>query len=672
MSLIRFDSVRHKVLGIVMLTTLVALIVALSAIVWDSLRNYQNTVIADMATQSELLGYMTAPALTFDDQQLAQQNLNLLRLRAKIRAAAIYDGKGHVFAMYSVPGELERFPATPGAEGARVEGRNVIVFKSISDNGEVLGTVYLRADYEFTDRLLTLLGIAAVVSIVALGVAFLLSIRLQRVVSDPIQAISSIAHEVVEQQDYSRRAQKMSNDEVGALVDSFNNMLAVIEHHTQDLEKSNQDIAREVAERRTAQHEIMRLNTDLEARVLDRTAQLEAINVELAHAKMAAEQASQAKSTFLSNMSHELRTPLNAILGFTQLLKVSPTDLSPEKLDTYTSYILKAGEHLLVLINEILDLAKIESGFLSLSMEPVSLSELFQGCELLVRPMAEKRHITLGFTLPDDSFVMADRTRLKQVLLNLLSNAIKYNRDGGSVSVHVTENEAAHVRIVVRDTGIGLSQMQVDQLFQPFNRLGQEAGAEEGTGIGLVVTKRLVELMGGRIGVSSTPGNGSEFWIELQCHIGGHAEIEPGKREVKQVLQTATVQKKRTVLYVEDNPVNLKLIEAVIGFRADIGLITAADGRLGIELACAHLPDVILLDINLPGMNGDAVLKMLQRDVNTCNIPVIAVTANAMPKDVERGLTLGFFRYLTKPINVNELLQMLDEALALVERRRQT
>lgn len=662
MSLHLLRTVRQKLLGVVLLTTLVALVVALAAIIGYNLRADHQSLVADMSTQSELLGHMTAPALSFDDKKLASQNLSLLRIRPKVRAAAIYNARGELFATYGAAGEGQQFSPLPKVDSVRIEGRNLIVFKHIIHDGENLGSVYLRADYELAGRVLDYLGIALAVTVLAMLVAFLLSMRLQRVVTEPILAIAGIAREVVVQRNYSRRAEKISDDEVGVLVESFNDMLAEIERRTGELESSNREIAREASQRKRAQQEIMRLNTELEIRVSDRTAQLEASNRELILAKAAAENANQAKSAFLSNMSHELRTPLNAILGFTQLLASEALPITPEKKRDFTAYISKAGKHLLVLINEVLDLAKVESGTLTLSLEPVLLAEVMLECREMIEPLANKRNIRILFPHNDSLHVVADRTRLKQVLLNLLSNAIKYNRTGGSVVIACTIPAAGRVRITMQDTGVGLGSEQLEQLFQPFNRLGQETGTEEGTGIGLVVTKRLVELMEGEIGVTSTVGIGSVFWIELKS-----AAIAQAGSNLIQLSARARIEQpgtgQRTLLYVEDNPANLKLIQEIIAFRPDLRLLTAVDAKLGIELARAHQPQVILMDINLPGMNGNEALIVLRNDPKTAHIPVIALTANAMPRDVAKSIAFGFFRYLTKPINIDDFFEALDSAL---------
>ena len=391
------------------------------------------------------------------------------------------------------------------------------------------------------------------------------------------------------------------------------------------------------------------------------------VEAELINAKAAAEKASLAKSDFLSNMSHELRSPLNAILGFAQLMESGsplPTPAQKASIDQ----ILHAGWYLLELINEILDLALIESGKLSMSQEPMSLVDVMLECQAMIEPQAQKNGIRMSFPqLELPYFVKADRTRVKQVLVNLLSNAIKYNRIQGTVEVSCRLNTAKRIRISVRDTGEGLSPEKLAQLFQPFNRLGQEASAEEGTGIGLVVSKRLVELMGGEIGVESTVGMGSVFWIELNVA----AEPQPGAGSDRPLIpiQARAVRgvALRTLLYVEDNRANMQLVEQLIARRPDMSLLSAADGTRGIALARTHQPEVILMDINLPGISGIQALKILRADPATAHIPVLAISANAMPRDIKRGLAAGFFRYLTKPIKVNEFMEALDKALELAE-----
>ncbi len=362
-----------------------------------------------------------------------------------------------------------------------------------------------------TDYLLIALG----VTVAALLMAWLLLRRLDHVIIQPILAIAEVARSVIDTGDYTRRARKLSVDEVAQLVDSFNQMLDEVEQRTQALERSNGELAREAAQRAQAQQEVMRLNQELEMRVHERTMQLELANGELALAIHEAHSANQAKSAFVSTMSHELRTPLNAILGFAQILSADRLPSTLEQKKEFAGHILKAGRHLLTLINEILDLAKVESGTLSLSLEPVALLPLLEECRHMTAPLAAGRGIAMTFSGDCRLQVLADRTRLKQILLNLLSNAIKYNRDDGQVAVGCAVQADGRVCISVRDTGIGLDSAQQAQLFQPFNRLGQEGGAQEGSGIGLVVTKRLVELMDGGISVSSIPQQGSTFSITL-------------------------------------------------------------------------------------------------------------------------------------------------------------
>ena len=400
-----------------------------------------------------------------------------------------------------------------------------------------------------------------------------------------------------------------------------------------------------------------------ERKLLDHA--IEEQNVELKRARAAAEKANLAKSDFLSSMSHELRSPLNAILGFAQLINSDsppPTPAQTESIDQ----ILHAGWYLLELINEILDLAQIESGRLALSREPTSLTEVIFECQAMIEPQGQKRGLKMTFPVFDlPCFVDADRTRLKQVLINLLSNAIKYNQANGTVVVDVdrVRGTPERIRVSVKDSGAGLPPDMLMQLFQPFNRLGQERSAEEGTGIGLVMSKRLVELMGGEIGVESTVGFGSVFWFELNSTTAPHLAVDRAESGASQKARVPDGAPLRTLLYVEDNPANLKLIEQLIARRPDMRLLTARDGDLGIQLARANQPEVILMDINLPGISGIEALKILRADPATARIPIVALSANAMPRDVEKGLQAGFFRYLTKPIKVDEFMHTLDDVL---------
>jgi PAS domain S-box-containing protein len=386
-------------------------------------------------------------------------------------------------------------------------------------------------------------------------------------------------------------------------------------------------------------------------------------NVELQSAKVTADKANLAKSDFLSSMSHELRSPLNAILGFAQLMD-SATPPPTEEQKVSIDRILHAGWYLLELINEILDLAVIESGKLSISAEPVSLEEVMIDCRFIIEPQCQKRGITLAIpAFPSPIYVRADRVRLKQVLINLLSNAVKYNRPHGTVEVVCSVATPGRIRITVKDTGQGLSPDQIRQLFQPFNRLGQERSMVEGTGIGLVMSKLLVELMGGDIGVHSTVGIGSEFWYDLKTENAPMLKGAPGIEAIDIAAVGSRSGAVRTILYVEDNPANLELVSKLIGRRPDLCLLGAEDATIGLRLAREKHPEVILMDINLPGMSGIQAMKLLREDPSTEHIPVIALSANAMTGDIKKGLDEGFFRYITKPIVVSVLMQTIDEAL---------
>jgi signal transduction histidine kinase/CheY-like chemotaxis protein len=377
-------------------------------------------------------------------------------------------------------------------------------------------------------------------------------------------------------------------------------------------------------------------------------------------AKSEAENANRAKSEFLSRMSHELRTPLNSILGFSQILKMNELSERPREC---VEHILKGGTHLLGLIDEVLDIARIEAGRMSLSSEPVLIGDSIHQVLDMVRPLADARNIVLAFDRPKScqQHVLADRQRLHQVLLNLLSNAVKYNQEGGRVEIFCNKSQAGQLRVSVRDSGAGISEADQTRLFAPFERLSANQSEVQGTGLGLALSKRLMEAMGGSIGLTSLPGQGSTFWIELHCVEAPEEAVR--RQELVSAIEIKHVPGTRTVLYVEDNLSNMRLMEHIVSYRPHIRLVPAMQGRLGLELAHQHRPDLILLDLHLPDLSGDDVLKKLQADPKTGGIPVVMISADATQGQVKRLLAAGAAAYVTKPLNVEKLLKVFDDYL---------
>ena len=401
------------------------------------------------------------------------------------------------------------------------------------------------------------------------------------------------------------------------------------------------------------------LTQNLEKKVAARTEALTA-------AVNSAERANRSKSEFLSRMSHELRTPLNAILGFGQLLQKDRKHPLSERQQEYLGHMLKSGQHLLKLINEVLDLSKIESENLTLKIELVAVADVIMGAIDLMSTQAEARQITIHPPeLEDQLQTLADPLRLKQVILNLLSNAVKYNREQGDIFIRTHTHSTHRLRIEVEDSGQGIPQEKTSELFQPFSRLGAEYTEVEGTGIGLVISRKIVEAMGGEIGVSSQPGEGSIFWIDMPL-----ARDPAQQRQQISAVETMALadndgisSARHLILLVEDNPVNLRLMERIFDYDEDIELIAATSAEQGIELAREHIPALILMDISLPGMNGIEALKHLRADPLTKDVPVVAVSANAMSHDVREGNKAGFDAYVTKPLVIREFLSTVDTLL---------
>ena len=404
----------------------------------------------------------------------------------------------------------------------------------------------------------------------------------------------------------------------------------------------------DITERKQAEKKLQLLNEELETRIELRTADLKA-------AKEEAEHANQIKSEFLSRMSHELRTPLHAIIAFSDLI-LYEKDLDP-KLEKHIEHINEAGDHLLALVDDVLDLARIETGKLSILVEPVNLQDVLEECYSLIKPIAEDAEVNLSFDTHVDYIVNANHTSLKQALLNLLGNAVKYNQQQGTVTVSYEVKNNKRLRINVTDTGKGLSTEQQKQLFKPFERLGAEFTNVKGTGIGLTITQQLINMMGGTVGAESTPGKGSHFWIELALDDKKNitqSEAEPVKRKIGKTEQSIDI------VYVEDDPINAHLMSVIIKDMTNHHLVIARTGKEGLDLILQQLPDLVILDLSLPDIDGYEILERMRAHPQAKKIPAVALTAMAMMDDIKRGKTAGFDDYLVKPARADELLKSIE------------
>jgi signal transduction histidine kinase len=498
-------SLRVKLLLVDLLTTLAALTVALGAMVAYDLRAYHRNWINDMTTQAQLLGSTVAPALSFDDPALATENLSFLRSRAKVRAAAVYNARGGLFATWSSEHWNRAFPSLPGEEGAHVEGRNLVVFKRIIEHGEILGTVYLCADYELYSRVADYSVIALLVALAAMLVAFLTSSRLQQIVSDPVLAIRKVAREVIDTRDYSRRARKASDDEVGELVEAFNAMLTEIERRTGELEASNRRLATEIQERTRSEEEIARLNQELESRVRTRTAELESANREL--------------EAFCSSVSHDLRAPLRAVDGFSQVLEQEYAAALPQEARRYLARIRGGTLRMAHLIEDLLNLSRVSR--VTLERRQVDLATI--ATEVVDELRGGEPHRVVDISIWDGMMGYGDPRLLRAALENLISNAWKFTSRTEQARIEIgVLRDNAQTTYFVRDNGAGFDMAHCDKLFGAFQRL-HSVREFPGTGVGLATVRRIVERHGGRIWADARVGKGAVFFFTLAVADGDSA-----------------------------------------------------------------------------------------------------------------------------------------------------
>ena len=483
-------SLRAKLVGVILLTALVALSVALFAMVAYDLSLFRSQSVAELRTQAELLGGTAAPALAFDDAKVAQEDLQLLRFRSEIHAAALYDDHGRLFARYAASASQDRFPSAPGADGVRVEGRTLVLFKHIEDKGQVLGTVYLRAEYELYGRILDYAGIAGIVAILAMLVAALTSARMQDSVTRPILAIAAIARHIVTTRDYSVRATKTTEDEVGVLAQAFNDMLGEIQTRAHDLE-------REVAERRQREREIARLNEELEDRVRERTAELQEANRDL--------------EAFTYSVSHDLRAPLRVVDGYCGIISEDYADRLDDDGKGLLAAVRDNSRKMAKLIEDLLGFSRTARQPIRLT--PVDMEELARQAwaEVSAEVPLDSAHLTVG-TLPP---AQGDAALLTQVWVNLIGNARKYSGKRPQPTIEVGgERRGDEAVFWVKDNGVGFDMRHYKQLFEVFQRLHPSAEFQ-GSGVGLAIVQRIVARHGGRVWAEGKVNEGATFFFSL-------------------------------------------------------------------------------------------------------------------------------------------------------------
>ena len=608
-------SIKGKLIAITMAASVVSVIVACTLFVAYDIKGFKDAMQEDLKVVAEGIAINSTPALEFESLDSAREILGALRADPHIEMAVIYDRKGNSVDYRRADLEAGSVPPISRKEGAYFEDDKLRIHRFVRREGQILGTIFIQSDMdELKERLGNYAKVLAIVALTSLLAALLLTSQLQKIISGPIRHLADVEMRVSREKDFTLRAVKDTEDELGVLIDGFNDMLVQIQQRDEDLML----------------------------------------------AKEAAEQANRTKSAFLANMSHELRTPLNAIIGYSEMLQEEAADSGQEDAIPDLKKIHAAGKHLLALINDILDLSKIEAGKMELYLETFDVKSLVDDVSSTIHPLIERNANTLEIKCPPDiGHMHADVTRVRQVLFNLLSNASKFT-EKGTVSIHVTRDESPDgdwITFRVSDTGIGMTPDQLGRLFQAFTQADASTSRKYGgTGLGLVICRRFCQMMGGDVSVASEPGKGSVFIVSLPARINRQksdgvriSSTESGT--VRMAEPPTLIPSRGTVLVIDDDPNACDLMMRSLakeGFR----VLVANNGQDGLQMARENRPNVITLDVLMPGMDGWAVIRALKADPDLSSIPVIMIT---MADDRSLGYALGASDYITKPIDRDRL-----------------
>ena len=641
-------SIKRKLLLITMLTSSVALVLLSASFLVYDLVYFRHFLSNDLATQADIIGYNSAAAMAFKDEPTATVTLSALKAKQDIVAAVLYGPDGKIFAQYVRANVAHPVLPTdlPQNNGYRFRRNYLEVFHSVSLNGEPLGTLFLQSDMsQWSSRAKNYAIFLLTFMLASAFLALLIASKLQALISRPILRLEDTMRVVSAKQNYEVRALKFYDDEIGRLIDGFNTMLAEIQQRDAALQGANDELKTRTQE--------------LEGEIIQRKQAQD----ELLMAKRAAEDASRAKSAFLANMSHELRTPLNAIIGYSEMIQEEIQDSGHIENTQDVQKIEYAGKHLLALINDVLDLSKIEAGKMGLHVESFDVSLMIQEMVATLQPAVAKNSNTLQLNLADDLGMMrSDITKVRQILSNLLSNACKFT-DHGTISLDALRSRrGVHERITfrIRDTGIGITEEQQENLFKEFAQADVSIARKYGgTGLGLAISNRFAQLMGGQISVESEPGKGSIFTVQLPIQITAEkAEAavakplsEPPASEPEPKAQA------ETILVIDDDPAVRDLMSRFLvklGFR----VVSAVDGQEGLKLARRLHPVIITLDVVMPGIDGWGVLKELKSDPAVSDIPVIMVT---IVDNEVAALNLGASNYLVKPVDRDRLAELIEQ-----------